>query len=66
MRQQVLDFLSACYLRFLWSPCLARLMTERETTMRTMLVPTIAGLEYFATEGMDCGAVTRAMRFKPA
>jgi RNase P subunit RPR2 len=66
MRQQVLDFLSAYYPRFMCSPCLARLMIERETTMRTMLVPTIAGLEYAVTECMGCGAVTRAMRFKPA
>jgi RNase P subunit RPR2 len=66
MRQQVLDFLSAYYPRFLCPPCLAKLMTEHEAMLRTMLVPTIAGLEYAVTECIGCGTVTRAMRFKPA
>jgi len=65
MRQQTLNFLSAYHPRYLCPACLAQLMIDNAARVRSLLLPTIAGLEHAIAECLNCAAVTRVVRFKP-
>ena len=51
--------------RYLCPGRLGQLMIDNTARIRSMLVPTIAGLEYAIAECLNCAAVTRVVRFKP-
>ena len=61
----LLDFLAAYYPRYVCPPCLAKLMGEEETAIRTSLaMTTMPGLQLGAADCLDCGSKTEAVRYK--
>jgi hypothetical protein len=64
MRDRVLHFLSAYYPRYLCPKCLAKMMTQDEPTVVTILESAVPGLETALAECLNCGVRKHAARLK--
>jgi uncharacterized protein with PIN domain len=64
--QQVLDFLSAYYPRYLCPPCLAALLDVPEEEMRMLLTRAITRLEFATAYCLNCRVSADGVRFSRA
>jgi hypothetical protein len=64
LHQQVLDFLSAYYPKYICAPCLATMMSEEEAAVRTSLTQATAGLQFAPADCFNCRVMTYSVRFR--
>jgi hypothetical protein len=62
--EQVLDFLSAYYPRYLCPPCLAALLDVREEEMRVLLTHATRRLEFATAYCLNCRVSAHGVRFR--
>ena len=63
LHQQVLDFLSAYYPRYLCPPCLAALLEATEEKMWVLLTRAISRLEFATANCLNCRVPAHGVRF---
>jgi uncharacterized protein with PIN domain len=63
LHQQVLDFLSAYYPRYLCPPCLAALLDMPEEEMRVLLTRATTRLEFATAYCLNCRGRANGVRF---
>jgi uncharacterized protein with PIN domain len=64
LHQQVLDFLSAYYPRYLCPPCLAALLEATEEEVWRLLTRATTGVEFATAYCLNCRGRANGVRFR--